>query len=201
MLRPLVTHLLHFELFLRDRQRLSVTVYSTEYPTVAQWRMKRMTRPDWPRAHYSEFPHPAAHSPRLETSILLMVVLQPPTTCQSTCYSFSHIFGSPVCRLAWMKGRMRVIVLSGTKAITRMCSTPCSVLPCPLKCMGSHTADRLCHSRWCVHRLYPLFHCAHSEPSISMRTLHTLALAVYFTARSSPTGERRPCHVRLLPQL
>ncbi|KAH9030893.1 hypothetical protein EDB85DRAFT_1397020 [Lactarius pseudohatsudake] len=86
MLRLLVTHLLHFEFFLRDRQRLSTTVYSTQQPTVAQWRMKRMILvrgPDWPRAHYSESPHPAAHSPRLV--YLLLVQSHIPKSCLSAC--------------------------------------------------------------------------------------------------------------------
>ncbi|KAH9071382.1 hypothetical protein EDB83DRAFT_2363137 [Lactarius deliciosus] len=78
-------------------------------------RMILVCGPDWPRAHYSESPHPTARSPRLETSTLLMVVLPPPMTSQSTSCSFSRLFASPVCGLAWRKGRMRMMVLSGMK--------------------------------------------------------------------------------------
>ncbi|KAH9006732.1 hypothetical protein EDB86DRAFT_2823961 [Lactarius hatsudake] len=55
-----------------------------------------------------------------------------------------------------------------------------SSLSLTLECMGSHTADRLSF--------------ALSPPS--PRPLELDALAVHFAARSSPTGERRPRHLR-----
>ncbi|KAH9071386.1 hypothetical protein EDB83DRAFT_2363175, partial [Lactarius deliciosus] len=94
-------------------------------------------------------------------NIVLMVVLLPPMTSQSTCCSFSRIFASPVCGVAWRKGQMRAMMLSGTKVRFTIW-------------LNGSTA---------------------SWPSISMRPLHTLAPAVHFAARSSPsTGEHRPCH-------
>ncbi|KAH9071404.1 hypothetical protein EDB83DRAFT_2363460 [Lactarius deliciosus] len=139
-------------------------------------RMILVCGPDWPRAHYSESPHPTARSPRLETSTLLMVVLPPPMTSQSTSCSFSRLFASPVCGLAWRKGRMRMMVLSGMK-VRLIIWLDGSIAPC------FFTLE------------------LPSEGANATSLLHTLALAVHFAVRSTPTGNRRPCHVRLLPQL
>ncbi|KAH9018850.1 hypothetical protein EDB85DRAFT_598883 [Lactarius pseudohatsudake] len=241
MLGPLVTHLLHFELFLRDRQRLTQNRWL--------WSGPLHNRLFYPATNGCSMAH-GSHDPCAWTRLALIPSLPPCSTfveignidpthgCLAAPNDLpvylllvqSHLRKS--CLWACMELGMdegdgvigdeeganatlhhcciTLVLTASCRHLTRTrmvrslhtCSAPCSVLPfCPLKCMGSHTADRLCHSCWCVHRLYPLFHCAHSEPSISMRPLHTFTLAVHFAARSSPTGERRPCHVRLLPHL
>ncbi|KAH8987030.1 hypothetical protein EDB92DRAFT_1205009 [Lactarius akahatsu] len=79
--------------------------------------------------------HDSSHPLILKTSTLLMVVLPPSLPLNDLpvyLLLVSRIFASPVCGLAWRKGRMRAIMLSGTKVRVTiwldMSTAPCLFL-------------------------------------------------------------------------
>ncbi|KAH9029516.1 hypothetical protein EDB85DRAFT_2147300 [Lactarius pseudohatsudake] len=181
MLRSLVTHLLHFEFFLRDRQRLSSTVYSTQQPTTGPEPivLSLLPRRTFAQIGNTDPTHGCLAAPYDLPVYLLLVQSHLRKSCLWACMELGMDEGDGVIGHE-----------EGANATIHHC---CITLHRAWSSPSAHS------SAWAP--IPQIDSVIRAEPSISIRSLHIFTLAVHFAARSSPTEECRPCHVRLLPQV